>query len=276
MATAVPIIAPAAFSGGDVSFGGFKATLLGTPTASTDAATKGYVDSKGGGVVVGSGTAGRPVAPINGQAYWRTDKNFMEVWDGTNWRVQGTVVVSALTDITTPTTGQLAIHSGDNYRMWQYDGSTWLPWGLMTGQTQGGEWTNTAGSAQNLAAAATKLNFPTADTTLPNGVGISLSGGNTFSNASDGLFMIDVQLRTTAAVAGGVAIGLSTYADATLLIPPHITAAGNWGDVGVTAPIYLTSGTVFCAYFYNAGATTTVASGTRKPRIRIWKVNTVA
>lgn len=276
MATAVPVIAPVAFTGGDVSFGGFKATLLGTPTASTDAATKGYVDGKGGGVVVGSGVGGRPVAPINGQAYWRTDKNFMEVWDGTNWRVQGVVTVSSLADITTPSTGQLVTHSGDNYRMWQYDGSTWVPWGLMTNQTVGGEWTNTSGSAQSLAASgATKVNFP--NLVVGSGTGITLTGGNTFSNASDGLFFIDAQFRTSSGIGCGVAIGISTYSDATLLMAPKPSVTSLWGDVGVSGPIWLTSGTVFCVWFFNNTASAvTVASATRQPRLRIWKVNTVA
>jgi hypothetical protein len=276
MATAVPVIAPAAFTGGDVSFGGFKATLLGTPTVSTDAATKGYVDAKGGGVVVGSGTGGRPVAPINGQAYWRTDKNFMEVWDGTNWRVQGVVVVSTLSDITTPTTGQMVIHSGDAYRMWQYDGSTWVQSGQMTNQTQGGEWTNTSGSAQSLAASgATKVSFP--NRVVGSGTGITVSGGNTYSNDNEGLFMIDAQFRTSAGISCGVAVGISTYADGTLLAAPKPAAAPPWGDVGITVPIYLTSGTVFCIWFFNnTGGAVTISSATRAPRLRIWKVNTVA
>ena len=268
MAAAILLPGPVQ-AGGDINFGGFKATNLATPTASTDGATKAYVDAKGPGIIVGTGVAGRPVAPQAGQGYWRLDKNFLETYDGTNWRVFGTVVVSALTDITSPYTGQQVVHSGDQYRLWQYDGSTWNLYGLLSGQTLGGEWTNTSGSAQSLTGGGpTKLNFPTL---AVGGSGITQSGGNTFSNTTDGLFWIDVQFRTTAAVAGGVAIGLSTYADATLLIAPHITAAGAWGDVGVTAPIWLTSGTQFCAWFYNNGATTTVASGTRLPRIRIWQ-----
>lgn len=49
----------------DVSFAGYKATLLGTPTNSQDAATKGYVDTLAMPV-----SATPPASPFDGQEYY--------------------------------------------------------------------------------------------------------------------------------------------------------------------------------------------------------------
>jgi hypothetical protein len=279
VAAAVPIIAPAAFTGGDVSFGGSKATLLGTPTASTDAATKGYVDAKGPGIITGTGTAGRPVAPLAGQGYWRLDKNFLEVYDGTNWIVQGTVVVSSTADITTPQIGQQVINAGDEYRRWQYLGSGvglgWQPINVSvaTGQAIGGEWTN--GSVQNFGANANALLFPTRDTAKAAGNGITVTnGGRDWTNEFEGLYFIDVQFRMSTVVASGVAMGLTPgsggYSDATLLMAPKHPMQPTWGDTGLSGCIWLTAGTAWTFYFYNNTATATATTLTRLPRVRIW------
>lgn len=277
MAAAIILPGPVQ-AGGDINFGGFKATNLATPTASTDGATKGYVDGKGPGIITGTGTAGRPVAPLAGQGYWRLDKNFLEVYDGTNWIVQGTVVVSSTADITTPYVGQQVIHAGDEYRRWQYTGPTngWviINSGLMVGQAIGGEWTNT--SSMNIAASgATALVFPTRDTAKGSGNGImSSNGGRDWTNEFEGLYFIDVQFRLNTSVAGGVAMGLTPgsggYADSNLLIPAHHPIQTTWGDTGLVAPIWLTAGTAWTFYFYNNTATTSTTYTTRAARCRIW------
>jgi hypothetical protein len=276
VAAAIPLLGPASVAG-DTTFNGFKVTNLGTPTASTDAATKGYVDAKGPGVIVGTGTAGRPVAPLAGQGYWRLDKNFLEVYDGTNWLVPGTVVVSSTADITTPYVGQQVINAGDEYRRWQYSGATngWqiINSGLMAGQAIGGEWTN--GSVQNFGANANALLFPTRDTAKGAGNGITPSnGGRDWTNEFEGLYFIDVQFRMSTLVASGVAMGLTPgsggYSDATLLMAPKHPMTPTWGDTGLSGCIWLTAGTAWSFYFYNNTGTATATTLTRLPRVRIW------
>jgi hypothetical protein len=276
VAASIPILGPSSVAG-DASFNGFKVTNLGTPTASADAATKGYVDAKGPGVIVGTGTAGRPVAPLAGQGYWRLDKNFLEVYDGTNWLVPGTVVVSSTADITTPYVGQQVINAGDEYRRWQYSGVSngWqiINSGLMTGQAIGGEWTN--GSTQNFGANANALLFPTRDTAKGAGNGITATnGGRDWTNEFEGLYFIDVQFRMSTLVASGVAMGLTPgsggYSDATLLMAPKHPMQPTWGDTGLSGCIWLTAGTAWTFYFYNNTATATATTLTRVPRVRIW------
>jgi hypothetical protein len=149
--------------------------------------------------------------------------------------------------------------------------------GLMTNQMTGGEWltNNALPGDQSLPAGSTKLTFSATAAIGPWG-DITFNGSNQWTVGSDGLYIFDLQLRTTAAVAGGPAIGLATYADNTLLVPARSVAAGPWGDAGTSAPVWLTSGAIFCAWFYNNGATTTVANGTRRGRLRVWKAQAAA
>lgn len=273
MAASIILPGPVQASG-DINFGGFKATSLGTPTASTDAATKGYVDGKGPGIITGTGTAGRPVAPLAGQGYWRLDKNFLEVYDGTNWRVQGTVVVSSTADITNPVTGQQVINAGDEYRRWQYTGSGWvvINSASMTGQAIGGEW-SPSGAGQSIGTNATALLFP--NLVQGNGNGITVTnGGRDWTNEFEGLYFIDVQFRLNTTVAGGVSMGLTPgsggYSDSTLLIPTHHPIQSTWGDQGLVGVIWLSAGTAWTFYFYNNTATTTSLYTTRQPRARVW------
>jgi hypothetical protein len=78
----------------------------------------------GSGPTSGSGTASRPPNPVPGQLHWRTDKLFMETYDGTAWRVYGLPVVAALADISNPITGQKALLTTDG-RNYRYTGSAW-------------------------------------------------------------------------------------------------------------------------------------------------------
>lgn len=64
------------------------------------------------------------VTKWDGLVVYRQDKDWQEIYDGTAWRVQGTVTVAALADITNPITGQLAVLSTDSY-LYRYTGSAW-------------------------------------------------------------------------------------------------------------------------------------------------------
>lgn len=68
----------------------------------------------------------------NGYAIWRTDMKWTEVYDGTAWRVQGTVSTSSLANITDPATDQIAFRTVDR-SLYRYTGSVWSR--LITGTT---------------------------------------------------------------------------------------------------------------------------------------------
>lgn len=99
-------------------------TLSADPSSALQAATKQYVDNHA--LSLAASVAARPASPVQGTMIYRTDKNFVEVYDGGAWRVQGTVLCSALTDITNPVDGQRAYLTTDAV-MYRYRASdtTW-------------------------------------------------------------------------------------------------------------------------------------------------------
>lgn len=66
--------------------------------------------------------------PYDGYAVYRADRNWVEIHDGTAWRVQGVAVCSSGTDrdaaITNPYSGQLAIVTNVGL-VYRYDGAAW-------------------------------------------------------------------------------------------------------------------------------------------------------
>jgi hypothetical protein len=71
-------------------------------------------------------TGARPATGLyNGFRIYRTDKGWVEIYDGSAWRVRGTVTTAALADITDPTTGQLAFLTTD-LQIYRYTGSAWI------------------------------------------------------------------------------------------------------------------------------------------------------
>ncbi len=83
----------------------------------------------GGILPVASATARNALTGIyDGLAVYRQDRDWVEVYDGAAWRVQGTAVVSNSSDlsaITNPYGGQTATRS-DGLQDWVYNGSAWL------------------------------------------------------------------------------------------------------------------------------------------------------
>ena len=67
----------------------------------------------------------------DGRPIYRQDRDWIEVYDGTAWRVQGTVQCASAADrdsvsgITNPVTGQLCRHTDDGLT-YRYTGSAWL------------------------------------------------------------------------------------------------------------------------------------------------------
>lgn len=67
--------------------------------------------------------------PYAGFQIYRLDRNWVEVYDGAAWRVQGVAVCSSTADrdsaITTPYLGQYAVTT-DTRTLWIYNGSAWV------------------------------------------------------------------------------------------------------------------------------------------------------
>jgi hypothetical protein len=185
-------------------------------------------------------------------------------------------ILGNMSDVNAPTPGNLDILSYDLAT------SKWVKSIRLTSietRTTALETPNWAGgiaqstSAQGIAASgATKIQFPSVTQTF---VGMTFNGTDTFTCTAgyDGPWYIDAQFRTAASLAGGVAIGSTTYADSTLLIPPKTTSTGAWGDVGNGGPLMLVGGQQFCVYFFNNTATaTTIAHATRPAKIRVFRI----
>lgn len=90
--------------------------------------------------------AARPTVGIyNGYPIWRTDKKWLEVYDGTAWRTDHYLVVGALADITSPITGQVALLTSDS-KEYRWNGSAWLlQTGLAAVNVQNTDGTTTSG-----------------------------------------------------------------------------------------------------------------------------------
>lgn len=78
-----------------------------------------------------------------GYAIWRTDRKWVEIHDGTAWRVQGVPVVTSVADlsaITNPAAGAVAFNSADD-KFYRHNGTSWrradwnAPWGIIGGRS---------------------------------------------------------------------------------------------------------------------------------------------
>lgn len=81
----------------------------------------------GGLVKIANVTERAELAGYDGLAIYREDRDWVEIYDGSAWRVQGVAVCASTADrttaITNPYTGQLSITT-DTDHLWTYDGAT--------------------------------------------------------------------------------------------------------------------------------------------------------
>lgn len=85
----------------------------------------------GGLMRIASVTERAEITPHDGMIIYREDRDWVEIHDGTAWRVQGVAICTSIADrdaaITNPSSGQYAVTT-DNDTTWQYDGltSAWI------------------------------------------------------------------------------------------------------------------------------------------------------
>lgn len=81
------------------------------------------------------------IAPYDGMAVWRRDRDWLEVHDGTAWRVQGVAICTSTADrdsaITNPEAGQLAFVTS-NATLYRYTGGGWVTVNPFVHAYQGG------------------------------------------------------------------------------------------------------------------------------------------
>lgn len=106
--------------------------------------------SEGGILRVANATERAEITPHVGMAIYREDRFWIEVHDGTAWRVQGVAICTSTTDrdnaVTNPVSGQLAVTT-DTDQLWHYDLATGTWRYAVPGTVIGGKRRTTTASA---------------------------------------------------------------------------------------------------------------------------------
>jgi hypothetical protein len=217
----------------------------------------------GGILPVANATERAAIAnPYDGIAIYRRDLDWVETYDGGAWRAPQWCVTAALANITNPFTGQMALLTTDNVA-YRWTGAAWVA--TFAGTDIGGEWRD-ARTTPAINTGSTKLQFAT---NVYAANGITFNGTDTWTVQYDGKYEVFCQLRATSAQNGGIAMGATTYADATHILPFLGFTSGP--DYGLAGTVKLTAGTSFCFWHYNNGSNTTIANGTRNAMAKVWR-----
>jgi hypothetical protein len=199
--------------------GAVKLALIDVPKSGSGSPvvtdTRPFMASPGGVMSIADAAERALLTPYDSLAIYRRDRDWVEIYDGAAWRVQGVGVVSSTSDrdaaITSPYAGQLA-SDGTNGIVYIYDGAAWKTFG------QNG-WT-TYGSAATVWTAATT------NPTIGNG-----TFSAKYRMLDPQLCMIDVRIKigsTTTLGSGQYSIGLPFTTAATE--DPMILASGAFGS----------------------------------------------
>jgi len=167
-----------------------------------------------GGLLPIKDTADRAtLTPYPGMPIWRIDKKWIEVHDGTAWRVQGLVVTAALADITHPVAGQLALLSTDNM-VYRYTGSGWLDSyaaGGITSATRHRARYFQSGTAQAPASGVQqRIDFNSSSFTSADWTTSTVSGGTVFTCARAGAYEWVANARFVGGVAAERALTIAS------------------------------------------------------------------
>jgi hypothetical protein len=135
------------------------------------------------------------LVPYEGLKIFRSDKNWIEEYIATAWRIRSMPLVATFSDVTDPATGQMIIYTADmTIRRWS--GSAWVI--VVESTASGGEFTIAGSAGASLvslsAGANTLITGWSAQTTLR---GISHSAG-VFTVTNGGIWNISASLRFSA------------------------------------------------------------------------------
>lgn len=163
--------------------------------------------------------AARPATSLyTGFTIYRIDRKWVEIYDGTSWRVQGIAIASGASDLTTavdaPYSGQQAYRT-DSAKIYQYDGSVWVPEGQVGGRI------STGAGFINSAIAGTETNISK----------IGISGVKLVSGR---FYMLNVHMYANFSVAGDsftVRVRRDTAVSGTIIAEfPWITDVSGYDD----------------------------------------------
>lgn len=137
----------------------------------------GYTVAVGGTLPVANQTVRDALTGLyDGLTIYRQDRDWVETYNGSGWRVNGIPLVSSTGDlaaVTSPYTGQLAVNSADGLT-YRYTGAAWIPNGFWRASTE-------------LSSPAASIAF-TIPTTVKN-VTIRFTARSSASATSDVMYM---------------------------------------------------------------------------------------
>lgn len=165
------------------------------------------------------------VTPYDGMTIFRQDTEWLEVYDGAAWRVQGHVITSALANITNPFTGQTCTLNSDSYQ-YRWTGSAWLNY-LCAGNGNAAEFSRT--TVQSIPNnTVQRIDFATTDKSSSDITKSTVSGGSEFNINRAGRWLIQSNGALVGNTAGGIRawwIGRTTDTPrhSVMAISPHTT-----------------------------------------------------
>lgn len=124
-----------------------------------------------------------------GTTILRTDKGWTEYYDGSAWRVNGTVRASALADITNPLTHQLAELTTDQV-LYRWSGSAWLATANLSDTGGIVHYRRSTGVGSVSSGAPVKLGFGTAISASATDVVVSGVGNTDFTLQRSGTWLL--------------------------------------------------------------------------------------
>lgn len=154
----------------------------------------GWTVGLGGLIPVRNAAERDGTASFAGVQAYRQDRRWVEVHDGTAWRIPNIPVCSSLADITAvitnPYLGQWVFNTGDNL-LYRWNGSGWVG-SIATGApntatSHEARYEVRSGQVQNFPAADTRIAFPTAIYTSPD---VTVANNNVFTLNRSGLWHI--------------------------------------------------------------------------------------
>lgn len=216
-----------------------------------------YVANAG---TVASAAARNALTAFEGLPVFRSDKNWVEEYIATAWRIRSVPLVATLADITDPATGQIIIYTPD-LTVRRYDGTTWRVLNVFGGSD------NAASSASGVwscGAIAAGYFVVTTNTVVPFATAVRRcptyvtpdGSFRMFTLNKSGDYTISASLRPSTQnphefnlVSGSFTDGGSLPGGNTVL-----KQTSGPGSVSVTVSRFFPAGTQVCAVVYNRGA----------------------
>lgn len=168
--------------GGNLSVNGSTtsatATTTGNSTVGGNLAVTGTTTLTGvltsqNAIVRAVDVTGRPASPAGRQAIWRDDMGWIEVWDGTAWRVQGIGIVPTKADlakITDPIDGQYAMVLGAIHpHRWIAGSNAWEK--TAQSGTKSMSFTSLSSTTQTVTFPEAFVNIPSVNVNINSGSG---------------------------------------------------------------------------------------------------------